>query len=83
MKDLENHCGIYIHIPFCRAKCPYCDFYSVVKTEYSDDFVSALGKEVECRSGFINCKTPLTIYLGGGSPSILDGQHLEKILNLL
>lgn len=70
--------GIYIHIPFCIRKCPYCDFYSL---EYSDDlcdrYVDALCRAIKEQKKE-KCDT---IYFGGGTPNLLDIRHFEKILN--
>ncbi len=73
--------GIYIHIPFCRSRCSYCDFATdVFKTEETvERYVSALVKEIEC---FPNQKESAdTVYFGGGTPSLLAPKQLEKILN--
>ncbi len=73
--------GIYIHIPFCKTKCPYCDFYSV--TNWDRDlqikFVNAVLREIDLRKDFI--KTPVkTIYFGGGTPSLLEPEQLQTIV---
>ncbi len=71
VKFLTN-LGLYIHIPFCKRKCAYCDFYSAVFTEeLMDKYVDALKREVKQWGGKIN--RPIdTIYLGGGTPSLLN-----------
>ena len=73
--------GIYLHIPFCKRKCAYCDFYSVVSIKYKDDFVNAICKEIELRKNYLNGEKVQTIYFGGGTPSLLEKSDLEKILN--
>ena len=77
--------GIYIHIPFCKSKCPYCDFYSYrCKNEEMSHYVEALLDEIntlERVSDFV--KEPYkadTLYLGGGTPSVLSGEELYKII---
>ncbi len=77
--------GIYIHIPFCKSKCPYCDFYSYrCKGEETSLFVEALIDEIntlERVSEFV--KEPFkadTLYLGGGTPSVLSGEELYRII---
>lgn len=77
--------GIYIHIPFCKSKCPYCDFYSYrCKTEEMSAYVDSLINEINTLSRveeFI--KEPFvadTLYLGGGTPSVLSGEELYKII---
>lgn len=72
--------GIYIHIPFCKQKCHYCDFHFAVSLRNKKDFIQALIKEIELRKTEIN--TPIeTIYLGGGTPSLLDYDELALIFD--
>ncbi|BBO81211.1 coproporphyrinogen III oxidase [Desulfosarcina ovata subsp. sediminis] len=70
--------GIYIHVPFCRAKCPYCDFYSVTDSDRIPNFVDALLKELKRRRGRVPSAD--TVYFGGGTPSILTPGQIERIL---
>ena len=71
--------GLYIHIPFCLSKCPYCDFYSVSSISMLPSFLEVLFKEMELYRGRIEpCDT---VYIGGGTPSILNPRQLEAILN--
>ena len=76
--------GIYIHIPFCAAKCIYCDFYSVADQEGRIDvFVDSLVIEItNCDVDVTNWKFD-TIFIGGGTPSLLNAIQLEKIINAL
>jgi len=70
--------GLYIHTPFCLSKCHYCDFYSSTSISAVPDFLDALFKEMEMYSNRFN---PFdTVYLGGGTPSLLGPQQLENIL---
>lgn len=80
MKSLTNPLGLYLHIPFCNGKCAYCDFYSVFNTEkLIDDYTEALIREIKQWGGNIN--RPIdTIYLGGGTPSLLF-HRLPKVIN--
>ena len=76
MKYLPDSIGLYIHIPFCKKKCRYCDFYSAVFSEkvYSD-YLSALVREM--RSKGAETERPVdTVYLGGGTPSLLGDDIL-------
>ncbi|MBR5984142.1 MAG: radical SAM family heme chaperone HemW [Bacteroidales bacterium] len=73
--------GIYVHIPFCKSKCIYCDFYSIALPSLIPDFCNALKKEIESRSNTFSGKTINTIYFGGGTPSILEIENIEKILS--
>jgi oxygen-independent coproporphyrinogen-3 oxidase len=73
--------GIYIHVPFCHRRCHYCDFYTNVNLSYLVDFYRALEKEIELRSHFLQQHNIETIYFGGGTPSILHAQAIEKIIS--
>ncbi len=75
--------GIYIHIPFCRQACRYCDFFFSVSLKYVDEYVESLKKEIELRAGEKPGSEMETLYLGGGTPSVLSEVHLEKILNTI
>lgn len=74
--------GIYVHIPFCHSKCAYCDFYSTPHTDRIGSFIQAVIAEWQLRrdelSGSIG-----TIYIGGGTPSILDTWQLSQIIHAL
>lgn len=76
----KDFLGIYIHVPFCKSKCPYCDFYSV---PFSEDIIEKYVKSV-CNELFkYSLKTDKivdTIYFGGGTPSLLSTKHIFKIL---
>lgn len=75
MKEL----GIYIHIPFCKKKCYYCDFISFAgKEEIFKSYVEAVVKEIE--NANLRKYNIETVYIGGGTPSILDSKEIEKIL---
>jgi oxygen-independent coproporphyrinogen III oxidase len=77
--------GIYIHIPFCVAKCVYCDFYSVVDSPESQNrFVASLIREIEIQSESIWRKQEFdTIYFGGGTPSIFKPAQLGAVIESL
>ena len=64
--------GIYIHIPYCRKKCGYCNFYFSVSTKTMDSFVAALFKEIELTKTYLSTNEIATLYFGGGTPSILQ-----------
>ena len=72
--------GIYLHIPFCKSKCTYCDFYSIVNTSYQPRLVQAICDELEQRKSYLGNADIETIYLGGGTPSMLSNHELERIL---
>ncbi len=69
--------GLYFHIPFCRSKCPYCDFYSVKYDKLqSEKYVDRLIDEIKKYNGSFD-----TIYFGGGTPSILEPELIGKIIS--
>ena len=76
--------GIYIHIPFCKVKCPYCDFYSLAdRDEAMDRLVNCLVNEIRSvRSSGLDLRFD-TLFIGGGTPSLLSPAHLEQILTAL
>ncbi|MDR0612585.1 MAG: radical SAM family heme chaperone HemW [Dysgonamonadaceae bacterium] len=71
--------GIYIHIPFCKQRCVYCDFFSSTHSEMKDSYVEAVCRELEIRRNYLQNKTIETIYFGGGTPSQLNVKDFEKI----
>ncbi|MBX3242719.1 MAG: radical SAM family heme chaperone HemW [Chitinophagaceae bacterium] len=75
--------GIYIHIPFCKQACVYCNFHFSTSLKQKNDLISALLKEIELTSLFEENPPVETIYLGGGTPSILDENELTAIFNAL
>ncbi len=79
---MNNNFGIYIHIPFCKRKCSYCDFISFSnKDSLIEGYVEALKKEIE-DFDFSKCNVT-TIYLGGGTPSYIKEEYIKEILELL
>jgi len=73
--------GLYIHIPFCMAKCGYCDFYSVTALEKISSFMGSIMREMELYPGVFGRFD--TIYLGGGTPSLLSAGQTGEILDAL
>lgn len=77
--------GIYIHIPFCSKRCSYCDF--AVRTKFNlkslEDYTDCLIKEIKNKSIFIKNKKLYSLYFGGGTPSLLPVNQIEKIINSL
>ena len=74
----DKPAGLYVHIPFCLKKCRYCDFYSISDLSQTSGFLAALKREMQ-----MNSDTPLvfdTIYIGGGTPSVLEPDAIELIL---
>ena len=76
--------GIYIHIPFCKQACSYCDFYFVTRHQQKQDFVDELIKEIQAKKDTRFTHEPVrTIYFGGGTPSLLSPQQVESILEAI
>ncbi len=73
--------GIYIHIPFCFKRCDYCDFFKTTNISLKSDFLCILEKEIDKNREFIDNITIDTIYLGGGTPSVLKIEEIKTILN--
>ena len=79
---MKNKLGIYIHVPFCAAKCSYCDFYSLSgKLEQRDAYVERLLTELVQQSSACQDYTVDTVYFGGGTPSLLGGARIARIVD--
>ena len=74
----NNEVGVYVHIPFCKHKCDYCDFISYCnKDDLIEKYIKALIKEIKSQ----NIKPWITtIYIGGGTPSYIDSKYIKQIL---
>ena len=73
--------GVYVHIPFCKSRCAYCDFFSTTQLERREEYVQALLSEIAAR---VPDNDPIdTIYFGGGTPSLLETEQIERLLNAL
>lgn len=75
--------GIYIHIPFCKHKCNYCNFYSLASTRYMDQIGDAIIRELIQRKNYLEGQDIETIYFGGGTPSLIETSDIDKILNAI
>ncbi len=73
--------GIYIHIPFCRQNCHYCDFYYSISLRYKSQIVDALKDEIILRKKYLENEIIETIYFGGGTPSILSLDDIKDVLS--
>lgn len=74
--------GIYIHIPFCKQKCSYCDFhFSTTFSAYRSKMIDALVREIETRIGYLKNQTIETLYFGGGTPSLLTSEELKTLVD--
>lgn len=75
--DKMKPLGLYIHIPFCNGKCPYCDFYSVnPQKTIMEDYVSVLCEKIDSANRIYD-----TVYFGGGTPSLIGSDNLRKIMS--
>lgn len=75
--------GIYIHIPFCKQACHYCNFHFSTSLKYKDNFIDALVKEIELTSVYEDLSAIETVYFGGGTPSIIEINDINKILEAI
>jgi len=75
--------GIYIHVPFCRKACHYCNFHFSVSLKSKNDFIAALLKEMGLQQNYLQQEVITSIYLGGGTPSLLEEDDLQQIFRRL
>lgn len=75
--------GIYIHIPFCKQACHYCNFYFSVSTSAKANLIKAIILEVELSKNYLEGERIETIYFGGGTPSLLDADEMKLILDAI
>lgn len=75
--------GIYIHIPFCKKACHYCNFYFSTNQNSKSSFIKAVSNELQLRSSEYKSKKVKTIYFGGGTPTVLQISELANILDLV
>ena len=75
--------GIYIHIPFCRKACHYCNFHFSTSLKQKDELLAAILKEIEIQKKYLNTAEIETVYLGGGTPSVLSIKDLDILFKTL
>src|SRR6478752_9861685 len=75
--------GLYLHIPFCKQACTYCNFHFSTSLKTKDELVRALAKEAKEEKEYLGQEPVNTIYFGGGTPSILDESDIEFLLTTL
>lgn len=75
--------GIYIHIPYCRKVCYYCDFHFTASFKDVVPVIASINKELEDRKSYLNNETVETIYFGGGTPSAVDFDQIASVLNTI
>jgi oxygen-independent coproporphyrinogen-3 oxidase len=82
--NISRKSGLYIHIPFCRSKCGYCDFYSIEDISLIENFINALLIEIELTASQIEVNDHFdTLYIGGGTPSLLSPDQIHDIINTI
>ena len=75
--------GIYIHIPFCKTRCIYCDFYSTTHSELKSRYIHALCKELQMRKEYLQGEPVETVYFGGGTPSQLAEEDFREVFETI
>src|SRR5437762_10479293 len=76
--------AIYIHVPFCATKCHYCDFYSLAgHMDRAEAYLAALEREIFTHTAFFGRPRPHTIFIGGGTPTLLSPSQLQRLLQLI
>jgi len=76
--------ALYIHVPFCASKCHYCDFYSLAgHLDQVDDYLKALEREISLQTAHFGKPRPETIFIGGGTPTLLTPAQLQRLLALI
>ncbi len=82
--NISRKSGLYIHIPFCRSKCGYCDFYSIEDTSLTSTFIDVLLTEIELTASQIKVNNQFdTLYIGGGTPSLLSTNQINDIISTI
>ena len=75
--------GLYIHIPFCKQACNYCNFHFSTSLQHVEAILESMCKEIQQKAHLLNAEQLQTIYFGGGSPSILTTKQLQSIVNCI
>ncbi len=75
--------GLYIHIPFCKQACHYCDFHFSTNQQMKDTLVNAICQEISMQHAYLGSRQLDTIYLGGGTPSLLTQEEIHRIFNTI
>lgn len=75
--------SIYIHIPFCKQKCHYCNFFTIISLKNKDDLVNAICNEIIQKKDYLGTKNINTIYFGGGTPTLLNNSDFDKIFEAI
>ncbi len=73
--------GIYLHIPFCKQACHYCDFHFTTSLKYKDELLHAMHSELDLQQGYLDKQSIETIYFGGGTPSLIGVTEIQKLID--
>ncbi|MDW8297686.1 MAG: coproporphyrinogen III oxidase, partial [Raineya sp.] len=73
--------ALYIHIPFCKQACHYCDFHFSTQISQKNEMIQAICAEIALQKDYLKNKILQSVYLGGGTPSLLDEADLEQLFN--
>ena len=73
--------GIYLHIPFCKQACHYCDFHFTTSLKYKDELLHAMHSELDLQQGYLDKQSIETIYFGGGTPSLIGATEIQKLID--
>jgi oxygen-independent coproporphyrinogen-3 oxidase len=73
--------GIYLHIPFCKKACHYCDFHFTTSLKYKDDLLQAMLLEIDLQSSYLGGQNVETIYFGGGTPSLIGAADIQTFID--
>ena len=83
-KNILSNLSIYLHWPFCKSKCPYCDFFSKVQKNIDQDaIIDGYIKQLETYATLTKDRDIVSVFFGGGTPSLISPQNIEKILNTI
>ena len=80
---IRSMAGIYLHIPFCKQACHYCDFHFSTNNDLRGDVVRAMAEEIQLQQAYLSGEVVETIYFGGGTPSILTGEEVKFLLKAI
>jgi oxygen-independent coproporphyrinogen-3 oxidase len=73
--------GLYLHIPFCKQACHYCNFHFSTSLRYKEEMLSAISKEIELQKDYLKGESLQSIYFGGGTPSLLSTREINQLLD--
>lgn len=75
--------GIYIHVPYCKQQCIYCDFHFKISQKDKSEMLKSMKEEIEFKTNYLSTKSIKTIYFGGGTPSILNIEEINSLINTI